>query len=383
MTATCLPPLPDWVPKFCTKPSFWGGHLQTLSQKFLRIRDLTSHFQSTRHELPLNDGTGNYLIGMVYEPNQLLVPDEKRPSPLIALLHGLGGTSQSRYIQSTADFLLRQGHRVLLIDFRGAGHSAESTDQLHHPGRTEDIARLLTAVDDATAARLRKSGVVLVGYSLGGSVLLKFLAESSLSVRSDSFATAVNEGDIRDQETDLGILGAVTVSAPLDLAGTATCLGQTSRWVYEQYLLKKMRRQAMADGADVSAEERECVAAASSIREFDRVFTSRRCGFETVEEYYESYSAGPKLGRIDMPTLLIHAEDDPFVPAAQYREIDWSSLPQLQPLLVPSGGHCGFQCQLQDGSWHDHCIDLFVRRLIGWTDSRLKPGDSPAPTCSV
>lgn len=381
MTATCLPPLPDWAPEFCTRPPYWGGHLQTLSQKFLRTRELATHFEATRHELPLDDGTGNHLIGMVFEPNQLLIPEEKRPSPLIALLHGLGGTSQSNYIQSTADFLLRQGHRVLLIDFRGAGSSAESTDQLHHPGRTEDIARLLTAVDDATAARLRKSGVVLVGYSLGGSVLLKFLAESSLCVRSDSFAKAMNEEDIRDHDTELGILGAVTVSAPLDLADTAACLARPSRWVYEQYLLKKMRKQAMAEGADVSAEERERVAAASSIREFDRVFTSRRCGFETVQEYYESYSAGPKLAKIDLPTLLIHAVDDPFVPAGQYHAIDWSSLPQLQPMLVPSGGHCGFQCRNPNGSWHDHCIDQFVRRLIGWKDSWTQAANAPAEAC--
>ena len=214
-----------------------------------------------------------------------------------------------------------------------------------------------------TRDELEEKGVILVGYSLGGSVLLKFLAESSARSRKGSMGDAPRAGEVDALTSDLRILGAVTISAPLDLAATSKCLGQPSRWFYQQYLLRRMRKQALHEQADVSEDERRAVRGAKSIWEFDERFTAPRCGFETVDDYYMSNSAGSKLSKIRVPTLLIFARDDPFIPADQYLSVDWQSLPQLHPLITETGGHCGFQARGLEGSWHDHCIDRFVRRL--------------------
>lgn len=363
MTATAnIPPHPDWVPEFNPQPPWWGGHLQTISTKGRRIPDLKSRFSMDEYVLPLNDGTDDALAGCLYQPDREKSTGERR-SPLIVLLHGLGGTSQSSYIQSTANSLLQWGHRVMLIDFRGAGNSATHTTQLHHPGRTEDISALLESMNDETSRKLEQFGVVLVGYSLGGSVLLKFLAESGVQTTDHSVTEAVENPDHRPVDSLGGILGAVTVSAPLDLAATSKCLGRPSRWLYQKYLLRRMQRQSLAEDAELSEEERQTAASAKSVWEFDETLTAPKCGFETVHEYYQENSAGNKLGEIDVPTILVYALDDPFVPSQQYTERDWSKYPQLQPLMTPTGGHCGFRGKGLNGSWHDHCIDRFVDTL--------------------
>ena len=135
---------------------------------------------------------------------------------------------------------------------------------------------------------------------MGGSVLLRFLGDSSR--RTDE--SSIEDGDESARESPLGILGAVTVSAPLDLSATSKCLGRPSRWVYQQYLLSKMRSQALHEDAELTAEERKAVKAARSIWAFDETFTAPRCGFDDVNDYYESYSAKSKLAQIDVPTLL-------------------------------------------------------------------------------
>lgn len=361
------PPLPDWVPEFRPRPPWWGGHLQTLSQKLGSPGDLSTRFANKDYILPLDDGTGDSLVATLYDPADTW-SDRVKHLPIVVLLHGLGGTSQSTYIQSSADFLLRHGHRVLLVDFRGAGESASECRRLHHPGRTEDIARLLEAADSETERKLQQAGVVLVGYSLGGSVLLKFLAESSVATSDPTMTAALDDEDNRPAGSAMGILGAITVSAPLDLEATSKCLARPSRWIYQLYLLDRMREQALADDADVSDEEREAIREAASVWEFDTCFTAPRCGFDTVEEYYRENSAGPTLAQIDVPTALVYALDDPFVPASQYLETDWSGLPRMQPIIAPTGGHVGFRAKGLDDGWHNHCIDRFVRQLVDAPD---------------
>lgn len=369
MSKSKPPPLPDWVPGFIPRPPWWGGNLQTIASKLQPTDSLGNRFSAEEYVLPLNDDTGDCLAATLYSSDSRLGSEPRHenmpPQPVIVLLHGLGGTSQSSYIQSTADYLLKQGHRVMLVDFRGAGDSASHCDRLHHPGRSQDVASLLEAIDDETGRQLREAKVILVGYSLGGSVLLTFLAKSGVEAATVQVDEAATEKTDEPIDAPVGILGAVTVSAPLDLAATSKCLGRVTRWPFQQYLLTRMRDQALAEGADLTEAEKQAVSTARSVWEFDETFTAPRCGFDRVTDYYEAYSAGARLASIKVPTLLIYALDDPFVPAGQYHERNWEKLTHLQPLIVPSGGHAGFQTSDFDSSWHDHCIDRFVRRLIG------------------
>lgn len=330
-------------PEYQPKTPWFGGHGQTLRTKLHRPGEPSEDHESESLVLPLRDGTGDALSGVLVRPHR--PKSERDPTPLVVLLHGLGGTSQSTYMKLSARYLLSEGHRVLMLNFRGAGTSAKHCDRMHHPGRTEDITALLHSLQRHDEYGLLRHGTVLVGYSLGGNVLLKFLGE--LAEAEDKFG-------------ETPIKGAVTVSAPLNLESTARCLRQPSRWIYQQYLLRRMRQQVLREGAEVSDSERKAVRDARSVWEFDKQFTSPRCGYETVEDYYRDNSALRFLPKINLPTLLIYGTDDPFVPAGDYQSFDWDKYAWLNPLIRKSGGHVGFYSRGLPTAWHNLCIDRFV-----------------------
>src|SRR5205814_772346 len=140
--------------------------------------------------------------------------------PLVMLMHGLSGTEESVYVRATAAHLLRQGHSVLRLNLRGAGVSATRCRGRYHAGRSEDLRQAIAALSPALVGK----GIVPVGYSLGGNVLLKLLGEGG-------------HPDIR---------AAAAVSAPIDLAAASRCLRLPRNHLYQSWLLTMMRVEAMA-----------------------------------------------------------------------------------------------------------------------------------------
>jgi predicted alpha/beta-fold hydrolase len=177
-----------------------------------------------------------------------------------------------------------------------------------------------------------------VGFSLGGNVLLKFLAEAGRH-------SAVRR--------------AATVSAPLSLAASCHSLMRWRNFAYHRYILTHLKRTCTGAGAHLTEAERKAILGASSLWQLDESFTAPRLGCESAAQFYEANSSGRFLDGIRTETLLIHAQDDPFVPAAPYLERDWSRLPKLTPLLPQSGGHLGFHDPL--GLWHLRQIERFFR----------------------
>ena len=103
----------------------------------------------------------------------------------------------------------------------------------------------------------------------------------------------------------------------------------------------------------------------TSIRAFDRDFTAPRNGYDSVDDYYADNSAVPSLPKITIPTVLLYALDDPFIPADVYEEFDWQRNPKLFPLLVERGGHVGFVEREREMAWHNRCI----LHLANWLDA--------------
>lgn len=333
------------LPEFVQRPPWWGGMLQTIRTRFFPLPDYAlDRFPRRGFEIPLGDDSGDRLTGQLIRPADNALPGR----PLVVLLHGLGGTSQSVYMRSCADFLCGKGYRVACLNFRGCGDSGRRCTEIHHPGRTEDLVALLEALrqDDWSRKEL-SDGVVLVGFSLGGSVLLNFLANPSVSER---------------------VLGAVTISAPLDLKSTSSTLNRLSRWPLQYYLLRRMKSEILDRETDLREDERRAVRRAESVWAFDKTFTAPRCDYQDVESYYEQNSAGTRLNEIQTPTLLLFSLDDPVVDGDQYRRVEWSSNPRLIPAIVDHGGHVGFHARpgtLPEGAqrWHESCILEFVESL--------------------
>lgn len=312
---------------FRARAPWWGGDLQTVRNTVLRRLGLDA-FDLPGDEivLPTRDDSGDRLIGVLNEgrgPARL---------PLALLVHGLTGCHESAHMVNSARHLIALGHPVLRLNLRGAGPSAATCRERYHAGRGADIADALAGL----APALLRDGVVLAGYSLGGSILLNFLA---------------------DHAGDFPVRAAATVSAPIDLAAASRRILAPRNRYYHHYLLKRMR--AGWAGAALSEEERAALRAVRTVYAFDDRLVAPRNGFGTADRYYADCSALRLLHRVAVPTLLIHAADDPWIPAAAYRDYDWSRNRKLAPLLVPGGGHVGFHDREGPPGWHD-------RRIGGW-----------------
>lgn len=313
--------------RFRARAPWWGGDLQTLRNTVARAVGLDRFdLPGTTLTLPASDGSGDRLIGVL---------NEGRGSgrrPLALLVHGLTGCHDSGYMVATARHLTGLGHPVLRLNLRGAGPSATTCRERYHAGRGQDIADAVRALPED----LTRDGVVLAGYSLGANILLNFLA---------------------DHAAGLPVRAAATVSAPIDLAASSRRIEALRNRVYQRYLLNRMRRDWA--GVALSASERTALRDARTIYQFDDGIVAPFNGFGTAERYYAECSGLRVLGRIGIPTLLIHAADDPWIPVAAYRSFDWARNENLTPLIAAGGGHVGFHDSLGPPAWHDRYFEAF------------------------
>jgi predicted alpha/beta-fold hydrolase len=207
----------------------------------------------------------------------------------------------------------------------------------YHAGRTEDLAAVVAQLP----ADLVGDGICVVGYSLGGNAVLKLMGEGRA----------------------LPIRAAASVSAPIDLRRTAYRFTDARNTLYHRWMLARMKREAVAGAAAITREERAAVASARSVIEFDDRFIAPRNGFRGAEDYYARCSALGFLAGIRAPTLLIHADDDPWIPSGAYRGWGWRATPALTPALTKSGGHVGYHAQGDDVTWYDRRIAGFFANL--------------------
>ena len=325
--------------RFRARPPWWGPDLQTL-RNFLRgpSRPDPSAASARRIELPMQDGSGDRLSALLQRP----APGHAPGRPLAVLIHGLAGSEESAYMQSTAMTLLARGHTVVRVNLRGAGPSRPLCRLQYHAGRTDDLRDALLALFREDTSDSRDAGLIFVGYSLGGNMLLKFLAEHASAF------------DVR---------AAVAVSAPIDLAAASHRFLHPRNTVYHWNMLRSMRSEALAGPVALPAEEERSIRAARSILAFDDTFVAPRNGYRDAAEYYAANAARHFLARIRVPTLLIYSLDDPWIPASAYTEQRWSDNANLVPLLSRHGGHVGFHSAGTRIPWHDDCIVRFLESL--------------------
>jgi uncharacterized protein len=310
--------------RFIARPPWWGGDLQTV-RGYLRQPPAAPE-GGERIEFGLPDG-------------DRLVATLDRPAtgstrPLLVLIHGLTGSQDSNYMLASARHFLGQGYPVLRLNLRGAGPSRPLCRQSYHAGRSADLQAVLAQMD----GRLARHGLLLVGYSLGGNMLLKHLGEQGRRAQ---------------------VLAAAAVSAPIDLKATQLSMARWRNRLYHDYLLRRMKEEALAPDASPTAAERAAMPDIATTWAFDERIVAPRNGFQGAEDYYARCSAAPFLPRIRVPTLVIHALDDPWIPGRLYQAVDWAANPRLKPLLPRGGGHVGFHGWGVPLPAHDRWIAAF------------------------
>ncbi len=314
------------------RPRFpwWGGDLQTLANR-LRPARATGPHDSERLSFTLPDG--DTLLALLDRPAN------PRPGHALAILiHGLTGSEDSLYMSSQARLLLDRGSTVMRLNLRGAGPSRATCGGQYYAGRSQDFRALLAMLPSG----LTTNGVVAVGYSLGGAMLLKYLGEEGTAAR---------------------LTAAASVSAPVDLSATCRSMMRRRNTVYHRYLLGEMKQEATGPGAVLSIAERSAVLGSRTIWEYDNAFIAPRHGFEGAEDYYERCKPLRFMPGIRVPTLVVAALDDPWIPGALYRSYDWAGNKALRPLLPDAGGHVGFHGVDDTRPWSDRVVaDFFEIR---------------------
>ncbi len=288
------------------RPAWWlsNRHLQTIWPVFCRAR-IRLETRRERFELPDGDFIDVDWVG--------------RGGPIVIVLHGLQGSAESNYARGLLQQIEARGWRGALMHFRGCSGEANRLPRSYHSGETTDIDWF------ARELRRREPGTPLaaVAYSLGGNVLLKWLGESG---------------------TDNPLTAAVAVSIPFELGTAADSMESGFSRIYQWYLVRKLKRAVRAKMANGSFELSLSSAELDRLRtfrEFDDAVTAPMHGFRSARDYYERCSSRQFVDRIETPTLVLHAADDPLMHSGIIPQPEERSA-HVAFEVSPNGGHVGF-----------------------------------------
>jgi len=305
-------------------PHGWlrNAHAQTLWPSLLRRR---INLQLTRERIELPDG--DFLD---------LDWGENKQGPLAIIFHGLEGSGKSSYVRGIMAALTHHGWQTVVVNFRGCSGEPNRLARAYHSGDTGDIAHVVTQL----RKRMPDTFIAAIGYSLGGNALLKYLGE---------IGSASN------------INAAIAVSVPFNLDNAAHTLRHSAFGLYQHHLLKNLK-QTLLDKHDILRSHIDINTALQSqnFHEFDHRVTARLHGFASVDDYYAKSSSNQYIPAIHTPTLILHAEDDPFLsPAAIPGTNDLPDTVTLE--LSKHGGHVGFINR--QGYWLEQRIPAFLNHL--------------------
>lgn len=302
--------------EYTYRPAWWvpGGHLQTLWGKFFRRR-LAVPTRTVRWDTPDGDFVDLHRLSARADTNA-------SPAPHLLFLHGLEGTVRSHYVTGFFAQAVRRGWSADLLIFRGCGSEPNRNPRFYHSGDTADLAFVLDRVRAERADR----PILLAGVSLGGNVLLKYLGERS--------------GDVPNE-----IRAAAAISVPFDLERGARHIATGVSRIYDRHFLRTLRQKALAKLERFPGLfDRARLERARCIYEFDDAVTAPVHGFADAHDYYSRSSSLRWLAKIDCPTLLLSAVDDPFLPSDVLDEVRRIAAGNGNLTLdfPQRGGHVGF-----------------------------------------
>lgn len=307
---------PWWLP---------GGHLQTIYPALL-LRGPAPVYRREVWDTPDGD---------FVEVDWLDGPED---APLVVLFHGLEGCSRSAYASSLMRELQRVGWRGVVPHFRGCGGKPNRLPRAYHSGDAAEIGWMLAEV----ARRSGTPSLLAAGVSLGGNALLKWLAAQGEGARAL-------------------VRRAASVSAPVDLrrAGDGLALGFNR--VYTRHFLRSLKRKSFAKlAAFPSLYDRGLLGRARTLRQFDDLVTAPLHGFRDADDYWSRASSASELHRIRVPTLIVHGDNDPFLPG-RYLPLSSQVSPQVGLEITHGGGHAGFLTGPFPGRLH-----WLPRRLVAF-----------------
>jgi predicted alpha/beta-fold hydrolase len=323
-------PLNEFVPRRGLR----GGHLQTLAGNFLPRQN---GLPGAEQRLFQVDDGAQVLCHCHWQP--------KRRSVLtLMIVHGLEGSSDSQYVIGTGSKAWQCGWNVVRMNVRNCGGTEKLAPTLYHSGLSEDIRGVVnTLLEQEKLERF-----ALAGFSMGGNQVLKCAGEWG-------------------REAPPQLKAVCAISPACDLSVSADELHKPHNRIYEWWFLlglfRRFRRKAelFPGRYDVSS-----LKGVRSIRDFDNLITAKYMGFAGADDYYAKASSSRVIDQIAVPTMVIHANDDPFIVLTAETEEKLRSNPKITYLASEHGGHCAFLAQPDgyDGRWAERMIIEFCNNVL-------------------
>lgn len=302
-----LPPIPEFQPH----PLLRNGHTMTMATAFLRRR---FHLPPGERRLFRVDPDSQLLAHCHWQPGKSL------DTPVVVILHGLEGSSESNYVMGVADKSWAAGFHAIRLNQRNCGGSELLTPTLYNSGMSQDYRTVLAELANADGF----SRIFFVGYSMGGNLVTKMAGEFARPFPPQ-------------------LRGVCAVCPSMDLTACADALERWDNFVYQRRFVKGLLRRYQNKARLFPRRyAQNSFGPIRSVREFDDAITAPHFGFRDAQHYYETSSAKKLLSQICVPMLLITAKDDPFIPYQSFREAGAGKNPAIRFLAPDHGGHCGF-----------------------------------------
>lgn len=313
---------PAWFTKFEPSPWLANGHLQTIVGNFLPRPPFLLPAVAETVEVDPADGS-RVLCHCHWQPERV------RAGRLTAVMvHGLNGSSDSRYIRGIAALAWEAGMNVVRMNMRNCGGSDALTPTLYHSGRSADVGAVVRHFSE----RFGLERVALVGYSMGGNMVLKLAGEWGMRVP---------------------LVAVATVCPAIDLAAGADALHEPRNRIYERHflraLIQRFRRKAEMF-PDVYRNSD--VGPLRSIREFDQKIIAPYCGFRDADDYYFRAASARVIDRVAVPALVLLAQDDPFIRFFPETRARILANPYIDFIEPQHGGHCAFLARRSASAVH-------------------------------
>ncbi len=306
-------------PKF-----FIGQHIETFIPSYLRKVKLTPP-KKERIATPDND-----FLDLDWH--------KTGSDSLVIVSHGLEGSSESQYVAGMATYFNKKNIDVLGWNYRGCSGEMNLTTKFYHSGATYDLE---TIVKHSISKGYAK--IVLVGFSLGGNLTLKFLGEAPNKYPQ--------------------VCCGVAFSVPLDLSSSCHEISKAKNKLYAIRFLRRLKKKIRTKHKLMGDEfPLNGIGKITNLRTFDTVFTGPLHGFKNADDYYAKSSAMLFLDKISVPTLIVNAKNDPFLPAECYPYQLLENHPTVWFETPKHGGHVGFGPAAKDGSyWSERRTYEFIK----------------------
>lgn len=330
------PPAESWLTPFIPRRGLANAHLQTIVGNFLPRR--SPRLDEVAEIVPVDPADGSRILCHCHWH-----PEPFRAArPTLILVHGLEGSSGSRYMRGLAARAFPAGFNVVRMNMRNCGSTDHLTPTLYHSGRSADVA----AVIDHFTRRHSLQRVALAGYSMGGNLVLKLAGE--WGVRPPLAAVAA-------------------VCPAMDLALSADALHAPSNRLYERHFLRGLMRRFRGKARLFpSIYTPAGLGPIRSIREFDQKVVAPHCGFLGADDYYYRAAAARVVHRIAVPTLILFAADDPFIRLSPETRAAILSNPHIRLVETAHGGHCAFLCNRpgEEIHWAESTVIRYFQTLV-------------------